>query len=519
MSKSIGEALLDAFLTGTLHGNEIQEFERYYLAGAYALRKEIQGLSSFDVFRRIQKDYGLSELDYSTLLAYMEVLKFDEISELLDFVRPFVTIDFQNQAENERISQEMYFACFCNDWYEFNKYDFAEWMERTHGAYLDCVRSCKDFSYPETNFRMIAESWYLDEAQEYMEIASRYLNIEKAVAYNYLLDICSYGLFDVAVRLIEAGADVNCVKKGSTPLLNAVSNGNLELVRYLVDHGAETAPTGTGIVITYAILSDKRDVVQYLLDMGLDALLTDRELGYCLADVHSMGDIQWFDTLMTRFRPYLTQKSFDHMLHRACFIFGGFGFSEGKKSIDYAFEHGASITSVSDKGETVLMEATYCRLFDLAEACILAGVDVNARNQRGMTGLMYLPRIHDDVLQGQFLNLYLSHGVRLNATDNDGKTFLHYLLEYVVQDILGLSEILASGVDVNIQDIHGNTAAHCFCRMNRYAFLNDDRYHDIERENINVVLEELRNSGADFSIKNKAGETPLEVLMPKVSKN
>lgn len=53
-------------------------------------------------------------------------------------------------------------------------------------------------------------------------------------------EACNHGWYEVAVRLVQAGANVNA--KGldnDTPLHDAAANGNFKLVKLLVEKGAD----------------------------------------------------------------------------------------------------------------------------------------------------------------------------------------------------------------------------------------------------------------------------------------
>lgn len=61
--------------------------------------------------------------------------------------------------------------------------------------------------------------------------AMRVAPLHSAVAGNH---------YDVAAKLVEAGASVNAVQQdGFTPLMGAAQNGNAALTKFLLDHGAD----------------------------------------------------------------------------------------------------------------------------------------------------------------------------------------------------------------------------------------------------------------------------------------
>jgi ankyrin repeat protein len=82
------------------------------------------------------------------------------------------------------------------------------------------------------------------------------------------------GATPVLKLLAEHGANLNSSKSGFTPLMAASRAGNLNAVRYLIDHGADVrARTKSGYTALFAALSwpGNAAVVQMLLEHGADA--------------------------------------------------------------------------------------------------------------------------------------------------------------------------------------------------------------------------------------------------------
>jgi len=80
-------------------------------------------------------------------------------------------------------------------------------------------------------------------------------------------------------KMIEKGANVD--KKdiaGQTPLMWAAGSGGLEMVKYLVENGAEvnavSGKQGRGTPMIYAAAANQIEVVKYLLENDADINLT-----------------------------------------------------------------------------------------------------------------------------------------------------------------------------------------------------------------------------------------------------
>ena len=86
------------------------------------------------------------------------------------------------------------------------------------------------------------------------------------------------GQYDVVKYLVEHGADVNAKDNNDmTPLMDAAQEGHLEVVKYLVEHGADVnAKHGEDwTALTSAARKGHLDVVKYLAEHGAE--VTDRD--------------------------------------------------------------------------------------------------------------------------------------------------------------------------------------------------------------------------------------------------
>ena len=92
---------------------------------------------------------------------------------------------------------------------------------------------------------------------------------------------CFYGRFEIVKACIANGAKINVVsKKGSFPLLKACDgykdgnskpeNANNELVKYLLEKGANPNLKGGGSALGAAINDDKVEIVKMLLQAKAD---------------------------------------------------------------------------------------------------------------------------------------------------------------------------------------------------------------------------------------------------------
>ena len=155
------------------------------------------------------------------------------------------------------------------------------------------------------------------------------------------------GARDIVKLLLDAGADATVADNQSrTALHMACQAGNKDIIRLLCDSGAELNGTDkTGKTpLMYAAQNGRSEACRFLLELGADKTIVDE-------DGHNAFD---------------------------------YAASNGMRDVISALEDGQRQTD--NAGNTTLHQACYLNQSEVAEALIKAGnVDINAPNDHGDT--------------------------------------------------------------------------------------------------------------------------------------
>ena len=215
----------------------------------------------------------------------------------------------------------------------------------------------------------------------------------------------SRGHLDVLRCLLENGADINAsTADNCTPLMIAIENGNINAATFLIEHGANV---------------DLKD------DRGDTAL----------------------DYAMSRYILYDCNASLEVC---SCLI-----------------EHGADVNGRnSSKGPsnscTPLMVASRNSRVDLMTLLIKHGADVNLQDEDGETALHVAMCGSDDSCE--VLRCLIENGANINAVSNDGRTSLMN----AIGNVSVVTFLTEHGANIDLQDKNGNTALHyavCRCPL------------------------------------------------------
>ena len=269
------------------------------------------------------------------------------------------------------------------------------------------------------------------------------------------LDSC-----EVLSCLLENGADVNNIGDDTitcTPLMIASRKGNVNIVAFLIRHGAsidrEVIFHSNNTAIHYAVENDRDscEVLSCLVENG--------------ADVNKGAN--------NNCTPLMIASRKGNVNNVACLI-----------------RHGADIDLQDEYGKTALHYAVenYHGSCEVLSCLLENGADVNKGANNNCTPLMIASK------KGNVNNVacLIRHGADIDLQDEYGKTALHYAVENYHGSCEVLSCLLENGADVNKGANNNCTPLMIASKMS----------------NVNNVALLIRH-GADIDLQNKNGRTAL----------
>lgn len=163
--------------------------------------------------------------------------------------------------------------------------------------------------------------------------------------------------------------------------------------------------------------------------------------------------------------------------------------------LEYLVANGTDMNHIDDKGSPVMHFAAGAGVSDtrIYDLCIENNKEgVHQKNKYGANVLLYIaPNINDDTL----INYFVSKGLTLDSTDDNGDGIFNYAAKKINQDFLNL--LIEKGVDYkSLNAKEGNAFINASNGIrNGTNFLNDFKY--------------LESLGLEPNITTKEGVTPL----------
>ncbi|MEI0794733.1 ankyrin repeat domain-containing protein [Brachyspira pilosicoli] len=298
------------------------------------------------------------------------------------------------------------------------------------------------------------------------------------------LHACRYGQMYVIEELIDkVNINVQDEEDGFTPLMNAVTEGEIEVVKILLEHNA--------------------DVIKIKDNKGRNAF-------FWAAVLDELEILKLFEKYNPDFNVSDNYGS------------NVFFFTRKKETVNYFLQHGADINKKNKSGRTPLIQHSLAyENQEHVKFLLEKGADINAQDNEGVTTLMFA--VQTDKVQ--IIDICLSENADINIKDNEGKTALFHTISSfgVLENVKAMTEdmfgdhaktdyikdymnqkkmeetdrairliklLVSNGADINTQDNKGNT-------LLMYA---------IELRN-EPLINEILKLNPDVNIKNKKGKT------------
>ncbi|OPZ84455.1 MAG: Ankyrin repeats (3 copies) [bacterium ADurb.Bin429] len=302
---------------------------------------------------------------------------------------------------------------------------------------------------------------------------------------------------DMMRLLIELGAEISYVnKRGLTALSKSAANGNLTAMSILLENGAVTDHRNSEgrTALSFAASNGNNAGVEYLLT---------RDAAVNLADNNGDTPLHWVcrSAYTTWGSPPYQEDGFNAV---------------GRLLL----AHGATVTGCGKGGDTPLHLAAAKGREDLAQLLVASNANIEARDNTEATPLLWAT--------GKATSFLVLGGANANASDNEGRTRLHYY-----EGLLETFQLLVGhGADVNAKTVKGLTPLHYQHTKNVAAYLidqganlnaqNDGNFTPLHYMVIDYMNDEEKPScspmtlarlyierGADVNLLDKYGRNPL----------
>ncbi|XP_023312082.1 uncharacterized protein LOC108914374 [Anoplophora glabripennis] len=296
-----------------------------------------------------------------------------------------------------------------------------------------------------------------------------------------LLYATQEGHLEMVKFLVERGANVDPINS-MRPLWIAINRSHFDMVKFMVQHGADIKRKNTkgGTILYKAISMNHVNMVEFLLDSTLECNRWD-EVGPIIPYTFAyLGRLNRLESLV--------EEGFDvnrSVENQETIIFGA-ALGGQLDTIEYLVDRDVDINARDEKGNTMLhLTAMRPSLISTAKLLIELGINMNVKNLDGSSEL------HLAIRNLDMVKLLVENGAKVNEKNNRGQTALHIAAETGILETVEF--LIENESDVNIRSNSGGTVLHSAAAAGQ----------------LGIVKFLVTRLGVDFNVTDNNGYTPL----------
>lgn len=264
-----------------------------------------------------------------------------------------------------------------------------------------------------------------------------------------------YTHYDIIDLLLKSGVDINTPyhNGGATVLHMAAMKGDLNMLNYFIEHGANVNGTDSGgIPVLQTAIMGGPEAVQLLIEHGADVTKNDATLLHFAVLMNK-------EEIVRLFLKHGASVNVVDTLGRTPLFYTTYAFV-GDQDLEYEdrvkiaellIAHKASIAVRDNYDETPLHAAALWASNAIVSLLIRHGADIEAQDKRGFTPL-FLAALGSGKTKSNTFGLLRTHNAHMNHTTKDGVTVLHVAMRPDVAQAA-----LDKGIDINVKDSEGLT--------------------------------------------------------------
>jgi len=341
---------------------------------------------------------------------------------------------------------------------------------------------------------------------------------EKDASNNTPLHLAALqGNLGIVKMLVDKGADINLGdNENSPPIVNAALRNHPEIVKYMLDHGASATLKDDNQMtpMHFAAMGGDTQIMQMLLDKGAEADAANSSGVTPLVYAAYRGKMDAIRLLVEKGADLNAKTQGGEGLIHAAANFGSVEEMEffvnhgadvnardnddetplfdaaGRGRLDatkWLLEHGADARKLNIHGESPLLLSVFSNIPELVDTLINAGADPNQTTGYGQMPLHYAT--YRNSLESA--RTLIAHGANPNLTNRAGETPFYTAVKRGQTEICQL--MLEEDVDLRIREnSNGRTPLHIGC-IKGYA----------------DIVDRLIVAGAEVNAMDNFGRTPL----------